>query len=60
MAATRSESLGARLARDVERLLGTRGVQAFCVECPGRPAVVQPPAGRPEGMLALLAWLATN
>lgn len=60
MTAMRSESLGARLARDVERLLGTRGVQAFCVECPGRPAVLQPPSGRPEGMLALLAWLAAN
>lgn len=60
MTAMRSESLGARLARDVERLLGTRGVQAFCVECPGRPAVLQPPPGRPEGTLALLAWLAAN
>jgi protease-4 len=60
MTAMRSESLGARLARDVERLLGTRGVQAFCVECPGRPAVLQPAPGRPEGILALLAWLAAN
>lgn len=60
MTAMRSESLGARLSRDVERLLGTRGVQAFCVECPGRPAVLQPPPGRPEGTLALLAWLAAN
>jgi len=57
MTAMRSEGLGARLARDAERLLGTRGVQAFCVECPGAPAVPQAPAARPEGMLALLAWL---
>lgn len=57
MTAMRSEGLGARLARDAERLLGTRGVQAFCVECPGAPAAPQAPAARPEGMLALLAWL---
>lgn len=58
MAAARSENLGARLARDAERLLGTRGVQAFCAECP--PSAAPPPslAKRPAGMLALLAWLA--
>ena len=57
MTAMRSESLGARLTRDAERLLGTRGVQAFCVECPGGPAVPKAPAARHEGMFALLAWL---
>ena len=58
MTAMRSESLGARLARDAERLMGTRGVQAFCAECPASPAVPTARAARPGGMLALLAWLA--
>lgn len=58
MAAARSENLGARLARDAERLLGTRGVQAFCAECPPSAAPPLSPAKRPAGMLALLAWLA--
>jgi protease-4 len=58
MAAARSENLGARLARDAERLLGTRGVQAFCAECPPSAAPPPSPAKRPAGMLALLAWLA--
>jgi len=57
MAAARSENLGARLARDAEHLLGTRGVQAFCAECPPSSAPPPSPAKRPEGMLALLAWL---
>ena len=58
MAAARSENLGARLARDAERLLGTRGVQAFCAECPPSAAPPPSPAKRSAGMLALLAWLA--
>jgi len=57
MAAARSENLGVRLARDAERLLGTRGVQAFCAECPPSAAPPPSPSKRPEGMLALLAWL---
>ena len=58
MAAARSENLGARLARDAERLLGTRGVQAFCAECPPSATPPPSPTKRPEGLLALLAWLA--
>ena len=58
MAAARSENLGARLARDAERLLGTRGVQAFCAECPPSATPPPSPTKRPAGMLALLAWLA--
>jgi protease-4 len=57
MTAARSESLGARLSRDAERLLGTRGIQAFCVECPASLAAPRPPSEHPEGMVALLAWL---
>jgi protease IV len=64
MTAMRSEHLGARITQDAERLLGTRGVQAFCMACPASvlsqaaPRAVTTPAGkRPEGALALLAWL---
>ncbi len=59
MTALRSENLGARLLRDAERLTGTRGIQAFCIECPAGPAVTgSARPARPEGMLALLTWLA--
>lgn len=58
MTATRRDNIGARLTYDVERLLGTRGVQAFCAQCPVRSAPPADRSGRPEGMLALLAWLA--
>lgn len=61
MAALRSEQLGVRITRDAERLLGTRGIQAFCLACPaGTPTKTlqrtdaAPPSG---GVLALLAWL---
>ncbi len=59
MTALRSEDLGARIAHDAQRLLGTRGVQAFCLACPASEAPTPPPAAaRPEGMLAVLTWLA--
>jgi protease IV len=66
MTARRSENLATRITRDAERLLGTRGAQAYCLECPSALAPVAAPrsgapaalAERPEGMLALLAWLA--
>ncbi|MFY7744268.1 MAG: signal peptide peptidase SppA [Erythrobacter sp.] len=59
--ALRSEHLGTRIARDAERLLGTRGVQAYCLACPASAALAPPVGGaadRPEGVLAMLAWLA--
>lgn len=61
MTAMRSEHLGTRIARDAERLLGTRGVQAYCLACPAAPAPATPlrsAAARPEGVLAVLGWLA--
>ncbi|MFM7378971.1 MAG: signal peptide peptidase SppA, partial [Erythrobacter sp.] len=62
LTAMRSQALGTRIARDAERLLGTRGVQAYCLTCPAPlgAAGATPAAAtqRPEGMLALLAWLA--
>jgi protease-4 len=59
--ALRSEHLGTRIARDAERLLGTRGVQAYCLACPASAALAPPVGGAadcPEGVLAMLAWLA--
>jgi len=62
LTAMRSQALGTRIARDAERLLGTRGVQAYCLTCPAAldAAGAKPAAAtqRPEGMLALLALLA--
>jgi protease-4 len=59
LTALRSESLGARLMRDAERLTGTRGVQAFCVACPLAPVAARSvPAAPPQGLLGALAWLA--
>jgi len=62
LTAMRSQALGTRIARDAERLLGTRGVQAYCLACPAPldTAGAKPAAAtqRPEGMLALLTWLA--
>jgi protease-4 len=61
MVAQNRANLGARIARDAERLLGTRGIQAFCMDCPVGSAPVTGASrsrGRPpEGMLPLLAWL---
>ena len=58
----RSEHLGARISADAQRLLGTRGAQALCTDCPitGVPVAPAPRPGddRAEGMIALLAWLA--
>ena len=58
----RSEHLGARISADAQRLLGARGAQALCTDCPitGTPVAPAPRPGddRAEGMIALLAWLA--
>lgn len=62
LTAMRSQALGTRIARDAQRLLGTRGIQAHCLDCPAplSSAAATPPAlpaARPEGVLALLEWL---
>lgn len=62
LTAMRSQALGTRIARDAQRLLGTRGIQAHCLDCPAplSPAAATPPAlpaARSEGVLALLVWL---
>lgn len=58
MTANRSAALGAQAARDAERLLGSRGVQAYCAECPPRaPAAAAPRAKTPDALMTFLAWL---
>lgn len=60
--AMRSEHLGARITRDAERLMGTRGAQALCTDCPITSAQIAPAprAGgdNAQGMLSVLGWLA--
>ncbi|MFM7348584.1 MAG: signal peptide peptidase SppA [Erythrobacter sp.] len=59
MTALRGETLTDRLARDLERLTGTRGIQALCVACPAVSAAPRESGmQRPQGLVALLAWLA--
>ena len=64
MVARRSDHLGARLTQDAQRLLGTRGVQAFCLDCPVTRITATPattaPRDQGHGALSLLAWLATR
>ena len=61
LVAERSAGLGTRLTRDAERLLGARGVQALCLECPALPAATasaaSKPAGPPDGLLRVLGWM---
>lgn len=56
LVARRQNELSARLAHNVERLTGVTGVQAYCLECPGRPVA---PVLRADGSggLAALAKL---
>jgi protease-4 len=60
LTAMRREALAARLTSDADRLMGTHGIQALCVECPVPPVPPRPAAPPPQGMLALLAWLAAT
>lgn len=61
LAARRNGDLGAQLTRDAERLMGTRGIQAYCLECPASAKPQPKPAAmggnRPSGLLEWLAWL---
>jgi protease-4 len=62
LAAQRNSELGALISRDAERLLGTRGIQAACLDCPaGVRAVSARRTARTAdaGVLPdLFAWLA--
>jgi protease-4 len=53
--ASQRGALLARIAADVDRMKGTPGMQAYCLECAGR--VPQAPVHGLEGWLALLARL---
>ena len=56
-AAINRELMLSRLAGDVELLTGTRGIQAYCLECPvqARPADAKSAAGMIEVFRALTA-----
>lgn len=53
----RQQALDARIATDLDRLLTTKGMQAYCLECPVRKAGQPPVAARLEGWFAKLALL---
>lgn len=61
MVAGRRDVVAAQLARDAERLLGTRGVQAYCADCPARPAAAPAPRAKsPDALLTFLNWLSPS
>lgn len=64
LAARRNGDLMSQLTRDAERLLGTRGIQAYCLECPAAVSVAPKTAAtggeRPAGLIAWLAWLGAH
>jgi len=53
--AQREEARTARILKDMDRLLGSKGVQAYCLECPAKPATLS--AKAEGGFFALLARL---
>ncbi len=58
MAARERGALLGQLASDVERLSGTAGVQAYCLECPATPSAASSSKG--QGVLAMLKALFTD
>jgi protease-4 len=60
LAARRNGDIVTRLTRDAERLMGTRGIQAYCLECPtgvsdaGKTTATG--RERPAGLIEWLAW----
>lgn len=55
IAAGRQQALAGRLIADVDRLAGTRGVQAYCLECPLTAATAPKPGMALKAALA--RWL---
>ncbi len=55
MAARERGALLGQLASDVERLSGTPGIQAYCLECPAPPSAAQNSKG--QGILTMLKAL---
>jgi protease IV len=59
LAARRNGDLITQLNRDAERLMGTRGIQAYCLECPASPnAQLRAVATSREGSAGMRDWLA--
>lgn len=54
--AMRQQMLAGQAAADLQRLLGTRGMQVYCLECPVSPRV-QAQAAQPRGWFASMASL---
>lgn len=52
--AARQTALGEKMRRDLDRLMGGAGMQAYCLECPAAPA-----AARARDKAAGEGWLAT-
>ena len=57
--AGRQAALGDRLLADLDRLMGMRGLQALCLECPaGRPPAARAPrSSEPSGLVGIVARL---
>lgn len=54
MVALRQQALTGQAASDLDRLLGTRGMQVYCLECPVSPRA-QAEASEPKGWFAAMA-----
>ena len=57
LVARKQDALASRLLHDAERLMGTSGVQAFCLECPGRPLAPSARRAPIGGMVRLMQLL---
>jgi protease-4 len=57
LVARKQDDLASRLLHDAERLMGTSGVQAFCLECPGRPLAPSARRAPAGGMVRLMQLL---
>ena len=61
LAARQQAMLAGQLHSDLARLMGGSGVQAYCLECPGRrapaPKAQLAADGQGAGLVALLRWL---
>jgi protease-4 len=57
LVARKQDDLASRLLHDAERLMGTSGVQAFCLECPGRPLAPSARRAPVGGMVRLMQLL---
>jgi protease-4 len=57
LVAQKQDALANRLLHDAARLMGTSGVQAFCLDCPGRPLAPSARRTAPAGGMARLVQL---